>query len=83
MRIANSASLNRSGRAVADLRTAINRIGYNMVRSAAISFAMAQIRNANKLAGLEQHLKDLWQCSTVVAAFSYVLARTCSQGEPR
>src|ERR1700734_790134 len=48
MRISNSASLNRSGRPVSDLRTAINRIGYNMVRSAAISFAMAQIRNANK-----------------------------------
>src|SRR5712664_3036326 len=58
MRIANSASLNRSGRAVTDLRTAINRIGYNMVRSASISFSMAQIRKSNKLAGLEHHLND-------------------------
>jgi HD-like signal output (HDOD) protein len=82
MRISNSASLNRSGRAVADLRTAINRIGYNMVRSAAISFAMAQIRNANKLAGLEHYLNDLWQRSTLVAAFSFVLARTCSKVNP-
>jgi HD-like signal output (HDOD) protein len=79
LRIANSASLNRSGRAVTDLRAAINRVGYNMVRSAAISFAMAQIRNSNKLAGLEHHLQELWQCSTRVAAFSYVLARTCSK----
>jgi HD-like signal output (HDOD) protein len=82
MRISNSASLNRSGRAVADLRTAINRIGYNMVRSAAISFAMAQIRNANKLAGLEHYLNDLWQRSTLVAAFAFVLARTCSKVNP-
>src|SRR5271169_4804646 len=36
LRIANSASLNRSGRTVTDLRTAINRLGYNMVRSASI-----------------------------------------------
>ena len=79
MRISNSASLNRSGKPVVELRTAINRIGYNMVRSAAISFAMAQIRNANKLAGLEQHLNDLWRRSTLVAAFAYVLARTCSK----
>src|SRR5450631_1937295 len=43
MRIANSASLNRSGRQVGDLRTAINRIGYNMVRSAAISFSVVAI----------------------------------------
>jgi HD-like signal output (HDOD) protein len=82
MRISNSASLNRTGRAVVDLRTAINRLGYNMVRSAAISFAMAQIRNANKLAGLEPYLDDLWQQSTRVAAFAYVLARTCSTVNP-
>jgi HD-like signal output (HDOD) protein len=79
LRIANSASINRSGRAVTDLRSAINRVGYNMVRSASISFAMAQIRNSNKLAGLEHHLQDLWQCSTRVAAFAYVLARTCTK----
>ena len=82
LRISNSASLNRSGRAVTDLRTAINRIGYNMVRSAAISFSMAQIRKSNKLAGLEHHLNDLWQRSTVVAAFAYVLARNCTKVNP-
>jgi len=82
LRISNSASLNRSGRAVSDLRTAISRIGYNMVRSASISFSMAQIRNSNKLAGLEHHLSDLWQRSTLVAAFAYVLARNCSRVNP-
>jgi HD-like signal output (HDOD) protein len=82
LRIANSASLNRSGRTVTDLRTAINRIGYNMVRSASISFAMAQIRNSNKLAGLEHHLQELWQRSTLVAAFAFVLARTCTRVNP-
>ena len=82
LRIANSASLNRSGRAVTDLRTAINRIGYNMVRSASISFSMAQIRSSNKLAGLEHHLNNLWQRSTSVAAFAYVLARTCTKVNP-
>jgi HD-like signal output (HDOD) protein len=82
LRISNSASLNRSGRAVTDLRTAINRIGYNMVRSASISFSMAQIRKSNKLAGLEHHLNDLWQRSTVVAAFAYVLARNYTKVNP-
>jgi HD-like signal output (HDOD) protein len=82
MRISNSASLNRSGKAVTDLRTAINRIGYNMVRSASISFSMAQIRNSNKLAGLEHHLNDLWQRSASVAAFAYVLARKCTKVNP-
>jgi HD-like signal output (HDOD) protein len=82
LRIANSASLNRSGRAVTDLRTAINRIGYNMVRSASMSFSMAQIRKSSKLAGLEHHLNELWQRSTVAAAFAYVLARNCTKVNP-
>ncbi len=82
LRIANSASLNRSGRAVTDLRTAINRIGYNMVRSASISFSMAQIRKSSKLKGLEHHLNKLWQRSTSVAAFAYVLARTSTRINP-
>ena len=82
MRIANSASLNRSGKAVTDLRTAINRIGHNMVRSASISFAMAQIRKSNKLAGLEDQLKQLWNESTSVAALSFVLARNCTRVNP-
>jgi HD-like signal output (HDOD) protein len=82
LRIANSASLNRSGRAVTDLRTAINRLGYNMVRSASISFSMAQIRKSNKLTGLEHHLTDLWERSTAVAAFAYVLAKKCTKVNP-
>src|SRR5690348_18464872 len=40
--LANSAALNRSGRALADLKTAINRIGHNNVRTAAVAFAIAQ-----------------------------------------
>ena len=78
LRIANSASINRSGKNVTDLRTAIARIGHNMVRSASISFSMNQIRQANKLASLAPHLNDLWERSTYVAAYAYVLARSCS-----
>ena len=50
-----------------------------MVRSASISFAMAQIRNSNKLAGLEHYLQDVWLRSTRVAAFAYVLAKACTR----
>jgi HD-like signal output (HDOD) protein len=82
LRISNSASLNRSGKSVNDLRTAINRIGYNMVRSASMSFSMAQIRNSNRLAGMEHYLKDLWERSMRVAAFAYVLARNCTGVNP-
>jgi HD-like signal output (HDOD) protein len=53
-----------------------------MVRSASISFAMSQIRKSGKLQGLEHRLTDLWQQSTLVAAFAYVLGRTCSRVNP-
>jgi HD-like signal output (HDOD) protein len=82
MRIANSASINRSKKAVTDLRTAINRLGYNMVRTAAMSFSMNQMRNANKLTHLVPYLDDLWERSSHVAAYAYVLARTCSRVNP-
>jgi HD-like signal output (HDOD) protein len=82
LRIANSASLNRTGRQVTDLRTAINRLGHNMVRSAAMAFAMNQIRNSNKLAALAPHLNDLWERSTYVAAYAFVLARDCTRVNP-
>ena len=82
VRIANSAAINRSGKDVTDLRTAIARIGHNMVRSASMSFAMNQIRKANKLASLAPYLNDLWERSTYVAAYAFVLARTCTRVNP-
>jgi HD-like signal output (HDOD) protein len=82
LRIANSASLNTTGKPIADLRTAINRMGYNTVRSASMSFAMAQIRNNNKLVYIKPYLDDLWERSTHVAALAYVLARRCTKINP-
>jgi len=79
MRIANSASLNTTGKPIKDLRTAINRMGYNMVRSAAMAFAMAQIRSNVKLGSVKHHLDALWQHSTLVAAFAFVLAKNCTK----
>ena len=82
LRIANSASLNRSGRQVTELRTAISRIGYNMVRTASMSFSMHQMRHDKKLAVFRVYLNDLWERSTNVAAYSYVLARNLSKVNP-
>jgi HD-like signal output (HDOD) protein len=82
MRVSNAASFNRTGRPIADLRSAITRIGYNMVRSAAMAFAMSQMRRNNKLEALQPRMNQLWERSTSVAAFAYVLARTCSRVNP-
>jgi len=82
MRVSNASAFNRSGKQVTDLRTAINRIGYSMVRSAAMAFAMSQLRRGAKLDRLQSRLDQLWQISTQVAALAYVLARTCSKVNP-
>jgi HD-like signal output (HDOD) protein len=82
IRVSNASAFNRSGKPVADLRTAINRIGYTMVRSAAMAFAMSQMRRNAKLEPLQARLDVLWQRSTLVSALSYVLARTCTKINP-
>ncbi len=75
LRISNSAALNFSGKAITELRTAIARMGFNMVRSAAISFAMSQLKKVDSLKGLEKPLDELWRRSSLVATMSYVVAR--------
>ena len=75
--LANSASLNRTGRAVADLKTAINRIGHNNVRTAAVSFAIAQLRRASELRNIAQDLERVWQEATLVAALSFSIGTRC------
>jgi HD-like signal output (HDOD) protein len=82
MQIANSAALNFSGKAITELRTAIARMGFNMVRSAAIAFAMSQLKKQDALKGLEKPLDDLWKRSAAVAAMSHAVARRYSKVNP-
>ncbi|MGH8227936.1 MAG: HDOD domain-containing protein [Steroidobacteraceae bacterium] len=82
LQIANSAAINFSGRAVTDLRTAVARLGFNMVRSAAIALAMSQMKQMSALKGLEQPLDALWHRSAAVAAMSHVVARRLSRVNP-
>jgi HD-like signal output (HDOD) protein len=82
MQIANSAALNFTGKQITELRTAINRMGHNMVRSAAIAFAMSQLKKVDNLKGLEAPLDDLWKSSAAVAAMSHAVARRFSKVNP-
>lgn len=82
LRMSNSAAMNVSGRQINDLRTAVTRLGFNVVRSAAVSFAMSQLTHARELKGLEQQLRDLWKRSTLVAAMSNVVAKKSAKVNP-
>jgi HD-like signal output (HDOD) protein len=74
MRMANSAALNTSGQQVHDLRGAVNRIGYNMVRAAALSFVMEQLRKGEALRPLRERLQVLWRRSVVVGTVCRIVA---------
>lgn len=71
--LANSAALNRGGKPVSELKTAVNRIGHNNVRTAAVSFAIAQLRRANELRHIAKELEELWNEATMVAALAYAV----------
>lgn len=79
VRMANSAALNPRRVPAADLRAAITRVGLNTVRSATVSFAMSQLRDAPDLRGLERQVEELWQRSVRVASLSQAIARRLTQ----
>lgn len=82
MQIANSAAINFTGKPITELRTAIARMGFNMVRSAAIAFAMSQLKKVDALKGLEAPLDALWRRSAGVAAMTHAVARRLAKVNP-
>jgi HD-like signal output (HDOD) protein len=82
VQMANSVALNPSGRPVIELRTAVARMGFDMLRSAAITFAMAQLRKAEAFKSIEKPMNLLWQRSVVVATMSFVVAKRFTRLSP-
>ena len=80
--IANSVALNPGGARIIELKSAITRIGLNMVRSASLSFAMEQMRKSESLAELRAPMTELWERSVLVAAMSYVVAKRFTNVNP-
>jgi len=82
LQMANSVALNVTGKPVTDLRTAVTRVGINIVRSATIAFAIQQLRRAPALRGLEKPLDVLWQRSVQVASLCHVIAKRLTHLSP-
>jgi HD-like signal output (HDOD) protein len=75
LQAANSAAFNPAGRHLTDLRAAITRLGHRPVQSAAMSFAVKQLRLAPALRAISKPLNVLWEQSISVAAICQVIAR--------
>jgi len=82
LQISNSVALNPSGRHIADLKTAVARVGLNTVRTATIAFAVRQLRAAQELKPIAKQLGALWERNVLVASLCYVLARRRSRVNP-
>jgi putative nucleotidyltransferase with HDIG domain len=82
LKLANSSALNPGGRAVTDLKAAITRMGSNLVRTSAISFAMNQIQRAQEFRGIAGQLRHIWESATLVAAVTHAVARRMPRCNP-
>jgi HD-like signal output (HDOD) protein len=75
LQMANSAALNPTRRQVTDVRTGITRVGFDLLRSATLAYAMRQLSQAHSVKDIRPHLEALWERSAWTAAVSYVIAR--------
>jgi len=75
IRMANSVALNPSGREVADVKSAIIRVGMEAVRTVSFAVAMEQLLKSKQMHAFEGISKKLWEHTSHVAALCRVLAR--------
>jgi HD-like signal output (HDOD) protein len=77
LQTANSAAFNSSGKPLTELRSAITRLGQQLVQSTAMSYAVQQMKNESSLRSIAQPLTELWTRSISVASIcKLVAART-------
>lgn len=83
LRMANSAEFRRSASEITDLRQAVSRMGFNMVRSVAVSFAMRQLRRKDSYSpAVQAQLEAAWKESLQVAAVCFILAKRFTRVNP-
>jgi HD-like signal output (HDOD) protein len=72
---ANSAAFNTSGKPLTELRSAITRLGHQMVHGTAMSYAVQQMKNEASMRSIVQPLTELWNRSIAVASISKIVAK--------
>jgi putative nucleotidyltransferase with HDIG domain len=82
VQLANSVAFNPAGKKIADVKTAVTRVGFTTVRSTAAAIAIAQVRASADLKDFREETERVWRHSLDVAAIAYVLARALSNLRP-
>src|SRR5260370_18980369 len=74
LQTANSAAFNPANKPVTDLRTAITRLGQQVVQSAAMAFAVQHMKDQASLRSIAEPLGALWKESISVALICQIVA---------
>jgi HD-like signal output (HDOD) protein len=82
LRAANSVAFNPGSSEVRDLKSAVTRLGLNLVRTTAMSVAMNQLLRSKNMGGFEGLTRQLWQHSMVTASAARVVARQSTRFSP-
>lgn len=79
---ANSSYHNPAGVRIEGLHAAISRVGFEQVRTAAISYALQQLHSAPELAPLKEALRKSWSSGLNLGALSESIAKHCTPLDP-
>jgi HD-like signal output (HDOD) protein len=71
---ANCAALNRGGKAVTDVKTAVMRIGQSAVRNIAVALALRQVSHAKELEPFRPQAREIIEHGLEVGVLGHVLA---------
>lgn len=80
--IANSVAFNRSGREIADVHTAVGRLGFRTVRALATALVTRQMAGTPTLPEHHVVAVRLWEHTAHVAAMAHVIARRVTRQDP-
>lgn len=75
LHLANSVAFNATGQEIRDLKSAISRLGLNIVNTAALSIVMNQLIRAKGMAEFSETTHSLWEHSIQTSAAAFIVAR--------
>jgi HD-like signal output (HDOD) protein len=81
VRLANSTAYAPHGQPARDLPSAINRLGFNIVRTTSMAVAMGEILHSKELVGFSKLTRGLWEHSIYSAAAARILAHVSSRAK--
>jgi HD-like signal output (HDOD) protein len=80
--MANSVTYNPSGRAIADVKNAITRVGFKALRALATAVIVRQMEEMPKTPAHRQLAIKLWEHTAHVASLAYVIAKRVTRQDP-